>query len=131
MLFNNEPPRKVDYDLVGTSVFSEPALGTCGLTEEQALEKYGPNGYDVYQTSFRPMYFQIPKRTRQSYFKLVVERAAPQKVIGIHLMDSAAPEIIQMCSVAMRAGATKELFDHTIGIHPTSAEELVQIRKKR
>ena len=131
MLFNNEQPRKVDYDTVGTTVFSEPALATCGLTEQEAIEKYGPDGYEVYESSFKPMYVQIPKRNRQSYVKLIVEKQDPKRVVGIHLMDHAAPEIIQMCSVAIRAGATKELFDHTIGIHPTSAEEIVQIRKKR
>ncbi len=130
MLFNNEQPRKVDYDTVGTTVFSEPAIGACGLTEKQAKEKYGEDGYDVYESTFTPMFVQIPKRDRKSYVKLIVENDK-QRVVGIHLLDSAAPEIIQMCSVAMRAGATKELFDHSIGIHPTSAEEIVQIRKKR
>jgi glutathione reductase (NADPH) len=131
MLFNDEQPRKVDYGSVGTAVFTEPALGTCGLTEQQAKDKYGPDGYDVYESTFKPMYVQIPKRNRQSYVKLIVERTAQQRVVGIHIMDHAAPEIIQMCSVAIRAGATKDLFDHSIGIHPTSAEEVVQIRKKR
>jgi glutathione reductase (NADPH) len=131
MLFNNDQPRKVDYATVGTTVFSEPAIGTCGLTEQKALEKYGPDGYDVYESTFKPMFVQIPKRDRQSYVKLIVERNEQQRVVGIHMLDHAAPEIIQMCSVAIRAGASKELFDHTIGIHPTSAEEMVQIRKKR
>ncbi|CAF1034165.1 unnamed protein product [Rotaria sordida] len=131
MLFNNEQPRKVDYDTVGTTVFSEPAIGTCGLTEQQAKEKYGCDGYDVYESTFKPMFAQLPKRDRKSYVKLIVEKNDQQRVVGIHLMDHSAPEIIQMCSVAIRAGATKELFDHSIGIHPTSAEEIVQIREKR
>ncbi|CAF4550545.1 unnamed protein product, partial [Rotaria magnacalcarata] len=78
-----------------------------------------------------PMFVQLSKRDRKSYVKLIVDRNGQQRVVGIHLMDHAAPEIIQMCSVALRAGATKDLFDHTIGIHPTSAEEIVQIRTKR
>jgi len=131
MLFNNEQPRKVDYDTVGTTVFTEPAIGACGLTEQEARKKYGADGYDVYESTFRPMFYQLAKRDRKSYFKLIVEKNDKQRVVGIHLLDHAAPEIIQMCSVAMRAGATKELFDHSIGIHPTSAEEIVQIRKKR
>jgi glutathione reductase (NADPH) len=130
MLFNNEQPRKVDYDTVGTTVFSEPAVGACGVTEKEAIEKYGPDGYDVYESTFKPMFGQLPKRDRKSYVKLIVENKG-QRVVGIHIMDHAAPEIIQMCSVAIRAGATKDLFDHSIGIHPTSAEEIVQIRKKR
>ncbi|CAF1107641.1 unnamed protein product [Adineta steineri] len=130
MLFKNDQPRKVDYATVGTTVFSEPAIGTCGVTEQQAIEKYGPDGYDVYESTFKPMFVQLPKRDRKSYVKLIVEKDS-QRVVGIHIMDHAAPEIIQMCSVAIRAGATKELFDHSIGIHPTSAEEIVQIREKR
>lgn len=131
MLFGNKQPRKVDYDTVGTTVFSEPAIGTCGVTEQEAREKYGPDGYVVYESTFKPMFMQLPKRDRKSYVKLIVENNDQQRVVGIHLMDHAAPEIIQMCSVAIRAGATKELFDHSIGIHPTSAEEIVQIRKPR
>jgi glutathione reductase (NADPH) len=130
MLFNNEQPRKVDYDTVGTTVFSEPAIGTCGLTEHEAKEKYGADGYDVYESTFTPMLHQLTKRNRKSYVKLIVENKG-QRVVGIHLLDHAAPEIIQMCSVAIRAGATKELFDHSVGIHPTSAEEIVQMRNKR
>ena len=130
MLFNNQQPRKVDYATVGTTVFSEPAIGTCGVTEKEAKEMYGEDGYDVYESSFKPMFVQLPKRDRKSYVKLIVENKS-QRVVGIHIMDHAAPEIIQMCSVAIRAGATKELFDHSIGIHPTSAEEIVQIREKR
>ena len=131
MLFNNEQPRKVDYATVGTTVFSEPSIGVCGLTEQKAIEKYGPDGYDVYESTFKPMFVTISKRDRKSYVKLIVEKNDQQRVVGIHLMDHAAPEIIQMCSVAIRAGASKELFDHSIGIHPTSAEEIVQMRKKR
>ncbi|CAF2012010.1 unnamed protein product [Rotaria magnacalcarata] len=131
MLFGNQQPRKVDYATVGTTVFSEPAIGTCGLTEQQARETYGVDGYDVYESTFKPMFVQLSKRDRKSYVKLIVDRNGQQRVVGIHLMDHAAPEIIQMCSVALRAGATKDLFDHTIGIHPTSAEEIVQIRTKR
>ena len=130
MLFDNQQPRKVDYDTVATTVFSEPAVGTCGVTEKEAKEKYGPDGYDVYESTFKPMFATLPKRDRKTYVKLIVEKES-QRVVGIHMMDHAAPEIIQMCSVAMRAGATKELFDHSVGVHPTSAEEIVQIRKKR
>jgi len=97
MLFNNEQPRKVDYDNVGTTVFTEPAIGACGITEEEAKEKYGNDGYDVYESTFTPMFDQLTKRNRKSYVKLIVEKK-DQRVVGIH---------------------------------PTSAEEIVQIRKKR
>lgn len=130
MLFDNQQPRKVDYGTVGTTVFSEPSIGACGVTEKEAKEKYGADGYDVYESTFTPMFMQLPKRNRKSYVKLIVEKEK-QRVVGIHVMDHAAPEIIQMCSVAIRAGATKELFDHSVGIHPTSAEEIVQIKQKR
>lgn len=130
MLFNNEQPRKVDYANVGTTVFSEPAIGACGVTEQEAKKKYGNDGYDVYESTFTSLFDQLTKRNRKSYVKLIVEKES-QRVVGIHLLDHAAPEIIQMCSVAMQAGATKELFDHSVGIHPTSAEEIVQMREKR
>ncbi|CAF0760962.1 unnamed protein product [Didymodactylos carnosus] len=120
----------VDYQNVGTTVFAEPAVGVCGLTEKEAEEKFGKDNYDVYESSFKPMFVNLPKRDRKSYVKLIVERKT-EKVVGIHMIDHAAPEIIQMCSVAIRAGATKDLFDSTAGIHPTSAEEIVQIKKKR
>ena len=101
MLFNNQQPRKVDYATVGTTVFSEPAIGTCGVTEKEAKEKYGEDGYDVYESSFKPMFVQLPKRDRKSYVKLIVENKS-QRVVGIHIMDHAAPEIIQMCYIITR-----------------------------
>jgi len=129
-IFGKHPQKSVDYETVATTVFSEPAIGVCGVTEKQAEEKYGKDGYEVYESSFKPMFAALPKRDRKSYVKLIVEKQT-QQVKGIHMMDHAAPEIIQMCSVAIRAGATKDLFDTTIGVHPTSAEEIVQLRKKR
>ncbi|CAF5223991.1 unnamed protein product, partial [Rotaria magnacalcarata] len=92
MLFGNQQPRKVDYATVGTTVFSEPAIGTCGLTEQQARETYGVDGYDVYESTFKPMFVQLSKRDRKSYVKLIVDRNGQQRVVGIHLMDHAAPE---------------------------------------
>lgn len=125
-----DKPRNIGYENIPTAVFSTPNLGTCGLTEAQARERYGKLGVDIYKTAFRPMKHTLTKREGEKVFmKLVVERAT-DKVVGCHILDSAAGDVIQIIGVAMKAGATKAHFDSTMPVHPVSAEEIVTIRTK-
>lgn len=126
-LYNNEPTQ-VDYDNIATAVFCQPNIGTCGLTEQQAQEKYGD--ITVFESNFRAMKHTIGGRQERTYMKLIVDTAS-DRVVGIHMVGEEAGEIIQGMAVAMKAGATKAVFDSTIGIHPTAAEEFVTMRTAR
>ncbi len=121
-------PMKPDHANVPSAVFSQPQVGTVGLTEEEARRTYGE--IDVYVSSFRPMKYTLSGRQTQSFMKLLVE---PQtdRVIGAHMVGDDAGEIIQGIGIAIKAGATKRQFDATVGIHPTAAEEFVTMRSKR
>jgi glutathione reductase (NADPH) len=125
--FNGNPIRP-DHDDVPSAVFSQPPVGTVGLTEAQAREKYGD--LDVYVSGFRPMKYTLTHNTERGFMKLIVERSS-QRVVGAHMLGVDAPEIIQGVAIAVRMGATKRDFDRTIGIHPTAAEEFVTMREKR
>ncbi len=124
-LYVNQP-RPVDYDNIPTAVFSQPTIGTVGLTEAQAREKY-PD-IDIYKTSFTPMKNTLAGMDEKTLMKMIVVRST-DRVVGIHMVGPDAPEIIQGMAVAIRAGATKAIFDSTIGIHPTAAEEFVTLRE--
>jgi len=124
-LYGNQP-RPVDYDNIPTAVFSQPTMGTVGLTETQAREKY-PD-IDIYKTSFTPMKNTLAGMNEKTLMKMIVVRST-DRVVGIHMVGPDAPEIIQGMAVAIRAGATKSVFDSTIGIHPTAAEEFVTLRE--
>jgi len=121
MLYSRQA-KPVDYDNIPTAVFCHPPIGTVGLTEAQAREKY--TDIDIYKTSFTPMKNTLSGTNEKTLMKMVVERNT-DKVVGVHMVGSDAPEIIQGMAVAIRAGATKSVFDSTIGIHPTAAEEFV------
>ena len=116
----------VDYENIPTAVFSQPSIGTVGLTEAQAREKF--SDIDVYKTDFKPMKNTLSGSTERTFMKLLVVRST-DKVVGMHMAGPDAGEIIQGFAVAIRAGATKAIFDSTIGIHPTAAEEFVTMRK--
>ncbi|MEE9139997.1 MAG: glutathione-disulfide reductase [Alphaproteobacteria bacterium] len=118
--------RAVDYTGVPSCVFSQPPLGSVGLTEAEARAEFG--AVDVYKSSFRPLKHTLSKRDERSLMKLVVE-CGSGRVVGVHMVGSEAGEIIQGFAVAMKAGATKAEFDATIGIHPTAAEEFVTMRE--
>ncbi|NBB81770.1 MAG: FAD-dependent oxidoreductase, partial [Alphaproteobacteria bacterium] len=120
-------PRGISYENIPTAVFSQPPIGTVGLTEALARQRF-PR-VDVYRSSFRPMKYTLSGREERSLMKLVVDRDTG-RVIGCHMLGVDAPEIIQGMAVAMKAGATKADFDRTIGIHPTAAEEFVTMRIK-
>ena len=110
-----------------TAVFTSPPIGTVGLTEEQAAVR-GP--VDVYVTRFTPMRHTISKREgRKTLMKLVVCQRS-QKVLGAHMLGEDAGEIMQGVGIAIVAGATKQDFDRTIGIHPSAAEEFVTLRTR-
>lgn len=124
-LFRPEEYRPVDYNLIATAVFSLPNLATVGLTEEQAREQ----GYKIvlFESRFRPMKLTMTDSLERCLMKLVVD-ADTDKVLGCHMAGPEAGEIIQGLAVALKAGATKRVFDETIGIHPTAAEEFVTMR---
>lgn len=122
----NDNPTKVDHEGIPTAVFSQPQVGTVGLTEKQARAKH-PH-VDVYRTHFRPMKYVLPGRREQTMMKLVVDKDS-DRVLGVHMVGPDAGEIIQGFAVALKCGATKKQLDATIGIHPTSAEELVTMTK--
>jgi glutathione reductase (NADPH) len=126
-LFGGEPEAKLDYTNVPTVVFSDPPIGTVGLTEQEARALYGVHAVKVYQTRFTSMYYAVPARRRPTLMKLVTvgER---EKIVGCHLIGRGVDEIIQGFAVAVKMGATKADFDNTVAIHPTSAEELVTLR---
>jgi glutathione reductase (NADPH) len=117
--------RPVDHNFVASTVFTNPEIGTVGYTEEEAVEKF--RDITVYKNRFRAMRHSFPKSETYSLFKIIVETAT-QKVIGVHIASDDAGEILQGIAVAMKMGATKDDLDATIGIHPTSAEELVTMR---
>jgi len=119
-------PRAVDYDNIPTAVFCQPAIGTVGLTEAEAREKY-PD-IDIYKTRFTPMKNALSGLDEKTLMKMIVVRSTDQ-VVGLHMVGTDAPEIIQGMAVAIRAGATKAIFDSTIGIHPTAAEEFVTLHE--
>jgi glutathione reductase (NADPH) len=124
-LFKGEPTRP-DHEDVASAVFSQPPIGTVGLTESQARERHGE--VDVYRSRFRPLKHTLTGRDEQTLMKLVVDRAS-QRVVGAHMVGPDAGEIIQGIAIAVKMRATKAQFDATIGIHPTAAEEFVTMRQ--
>jgi glutathione reductase (NADPH) len=121
-------PRSPDYEFVPTAIFSQPPIGTVGLDEATARERYGD--IDVYASRFRPMKHTLTGRQTFSFMKLLVDPKT-DKVLGCHMLGDDAPEIAQGLGIALKCGATKADFDATIGIHPTAAEEFVTMRQKR
>ncbi len=118
--------RKMDYRDIPTAVFSQPTIGTVGLGEAAAREKYGE--IDVYRSEFRPMKHTLSGNGERGLMKLIVDRAS-DRVVGLHMIGPEAGEITQGFGVALKAGATKADFDATVGIHPTAAEEFVTMRE--
>lgn len=124
-LFHNNPI-EMSHENVPSAVFCQPPVGSVGLTEAQAREKYGK--IDVYRARFRPMKNTLSGRDERTMMKLVVDRVTT-KVVGVHMVGPDAPEIIQGVAIAVQCGATKAQFDRTVGIHPTAAEEFVTMRE--
>lgn len=113
---------------VASAVFSQPPIGTVGLSEEAALSQH--EAIDVYESRFRPLRHTLSGRPEKTLMKLVVDTAS-QRVLGVHMVGPDAPEIVQGLALALNLGATKADFDATVGIHPTSAEEFMTLRDKR
>ncbi|MBE4620913.1 glutathione-disulfide reductase [Vibrio navarrensis] len=126
-LFNNKPNAKMDYDLVPTVVFSHPPIGTIGLTEPEAIAKYGEENVKVYQSGFTAMYTAVTQHRQPCKMKLVCA-GEDEKVVGLHGIGFAVDEMIQGFGVAMKMGATKADFDSVVAIHPTGSEEFVTMR---
>ncbi|XP_007447684.1 PREDICTED: glutathione reductase, mitochondrial isoform X4 [Lipotes vexillifer] len=126
-LFECKEDSKLDYDNVPTVVFSHPPIGTVGLTEDEAIYKYGKENVKIYSTSFTPMYHAVTKRKTKCVMKMVCANKE-EKVVGIHMQGIGCDEMLQGFAVAVKMGATKSDFDNTVAIHPTSSEELVTLR---
>ena len=118
-------PTKADHHLVASAVFTQPELGTVGLTEEQARDQ---EEIEIYCTSFRPMKSAFAGRPNRVLMKLIVS-AESRKVLGCQIVADGAGELIQMVGIAVKAGLTKEDFDRTVAVHPTMSEELVTMQK--
>ncbi len=118
--------RVMDYDNIPTAVFTHPAIGTVGLSEAQARERFA--AIEVYRGDYKPLRHALSGSSSRELVKLIVD-AQSQRVVGLHMVGEDAPEVVQGFAVAIKAGATKAMFDQTIGIHPTSAEEFVTLRE--
>ncbi len=125
-IFGGMDDRKLDYELIPTVVFSHPTIGTVGLTEAEARSKYG-DLVRSYEVQFTPMYHAFTKKKHKTVMKLVVV-GEEERIVGCHILGLGADEMLQGFAVAVRMGATKQDFDNTVAIHPTSSEELVTMR---
>ncbi|MEI7608312.1 MAG: glutathione-disulfide reductase [Rhodospirillaceae bacterium] len=123
----NDNPIQVNYANIPTAVFTNPAIGTVGLTEQQARAQ--GLEIDVYRTNFRPMKYTLSGREERVLIKLLVDRTS-DRVLGCHMLGNDAPEIVQGLAIALNCNATKRDFDRTIGLHPSAAEEFVTLRDK-
>ena len=123
----NDNPTKMDHANVPSAVFSQPPIGAVGLSEEHARREYGE--VDVYIARFKPMKNALSGREERTLMKLVVD-ARSDRVLGCHMLGPDAPEIVQGLAIAIKSGATKKMFDQTVGIHPSAAEEFVTMREK-
>ncbi|MFC4270226.1 glutathione-disulfide reductase [Sneathiella chungangensis] len=120
-------PKVADHENVPSAVFSQPQVGTVGLTEEEARAKYGE--VDIYKSQFRPMKQTLTGGSEQAFVKLIVDQKT-DIVVGAHIIGADAAEIIQSVGIALKCRATKAQFDATVGVHPSLAEEIVTMREK-
>ena len=120
----NGNPTSPDHDLIPTAIFTQPEMGTVGLSEEDAAEQ---EAIEVYATSFKPMQQSFAGRAQRVLMKLIVSKET-RKVLGCHIVAPGAGEMIQLAGIAVKMGATKEDFDRTVAGHPTMSEELVTMK---
>lgn len=123
-LFGNQPNLKLSYENIPTVVFSHPPVAAIGVTEPEAIKKFGKDQIKIYQKHFTPFEYALPKQKIKTQMKLICA-GAEEKIIGCHIIGINADEMMQGFAVAISMGATKKDFDNTLAIHPTSAEELV------
>jgi glutathione reductase (NADPH) len=126
-VFGGQADRHLNYDLLPTVVFSHPPIGTVGLSEGMARERYAGEPIKIYQTEFVPMFYSLGDVKPKTAMKLVTV-GAEERIVGCHVIGPGADEMLQGFAVAMTMGARKVDFDDTLAIHPTSAEELVTMR---
>jgi glutathione reductase (NADPH) len=120
-------PTSFDHEAVASAVFSQPPIGSVGLSEAEARKNHGE--VDIYRSVFRPMKYAFTHNDERCLMKLVVE-AKSQRVVGVHIVGPDSPEMIQMAAIAVKMGATKTQWDSACAVHPTAAEELVTMRDK-
>jgi len=129
-LFGGKQGAKLDYEMVPTVVFNHPTVGVCGITEAQAVERYGRDNVTYYQCEFTNMYHALTDHKTATKMKIVC--AGPEeKVVGLHMIGRGVDEMLQGFGVAMKMGATKADFDSCVAIHPTAAEEVVTMKVPR
>ena len=119
-------PTSPDHDLIATVVFSQPEIGTVGLSEEEAAKRF--DALEIYRAEFRPMKSTLSGRNEKTIMKIVVN-AKDRKVLGVHILGHEAGEMAQILGIALKAGCTKDDFDRTMAVHPTASEELVTMYK--
>ena len=117
--------RGMSYEFIPTAVFTHPNIGTVGYSEADARKKFGE--ISIFKTEFKPLKHTLSGSAERVFMKLITDTQS-DRVVGLHMVGSDAGEIVQGFAVAMKAGATKAVFDSTIGIHPTAAEEFVTMR---
>jgi len=122
----NDNPTIPDHDLIATAVFTQPEIGTVGLSEEQASIEY--DKLNIFLAKFRPMKHTLSGRDEKTLMKIIV-CGESDVVVGVHILGEAAGEMSQLLAIALKAGATKYDFDRTMAVHPTAAEELVTMYK--
>lgn len=127
-LFNGKTDLKMDYDTIPSVIFSHPPIGSVGLSEENAVKKYGAENVKCYRSKFTNMHYalgDVPEHKPKTFFKMVTLPNENDKVIGIHAIGRGVDEMMQGFAVAVKGGLSKSVFDSTVAIHPTSSEELV------
>jgi len=125
-LYGGMQDRRLDYSMIPTVVFTHPPIGTVGLTEAEARKQYGDE-VKIYESRFNPMLYTFSEEKVQTAMKLIAV-GEEERIVGCHIIGDGADEMLQGFAVAIRMGATKQQFDDTVAIHPTSAEELVTMR---
>ena len=126
-LFGGQSDRHLDYENIPTVIFGRPPIGTVGLSEKAARERFGAANITVFRSSFVPLYHALTTAKGRCEMKLVTTGPG-QRIVGLHVVGAGADEMLQGFAVAVRMGATKKDFDDTVAIHPTSAEEFVTMR---
>ncbi|MBK9520047.1 MAG: glutathione-disulfide reductase [Rhodocyclaceae bacterium] len=119
-------PKKMSYEFIPTAVFTHPSIGTVGFSEAEARKEFG--AVSIYRSEFKALKHTLSGSDERTLMKIIVDNAT-DRVVGLHMVGADAGETVQGFAVAMKAGATKAIFDSTIGIHPTAAEEFVTMRE--
>ncbi len=120
----NDNPTSPDHELIPTAIFTQPEIGTVGLSEADARRDHD---VEIYRAKFRPMLHTLSGRDEKMLMKIIVDKS-DRKVLGVHIVGHGAGEMIQCVGIAVKMGATKEDFDRTMAVHPTAAEELVTMK---